>query len=259
MTDYKTLLKNPHYLEPFFVGLFEGDGSLYLGRTKGGGLSYGRYQIRLKHLPENVIMLQALCDHFGGSLYYEPSKPNHKVVWVAVSQKSSKQIQLVFETYPPLTSRKICQLNHLKKTLLDRSWDYHLATRDSKYEHQKQIIQGAKHHFVIPHYFGPWLSGFMEAEGCFRSSASAGLSVYVSQNDDWYILNAIKTYWKSHHKLGVNKDIRSKATQYRLSISGKPVLKGVLEHFETYPLLGHKRLSYEVFCQRFYKKKTKKS
>ena len=246
------------YLKPFLLGLFEGDGSLSLNKTK-QGKAYGVFQISLRHTPENHAMLDLLKQTFGGTLSYQKSQPNAKIRWFIVAKPELEAILKIFESYAPLTSRKKCQLRYLKQTLVHRSWDYHLATRDDKYADQKQIIEQHNVDFVIPHYFGAWLSGFMEAEGCFRSSASASLSVYVSQNDDWYILNAIKTYWNSHHKLGKHTDARSKATHYRLSISGKPALQRIIKHFENYPLLGYKRVSYDLFCERFQKKKLKQS
>lgn len=248
VSTYSHICKN--YLEPFFVGLFEGDGSINLGRTKGGKWSYGRFQISLKALPENEVMLKLIFHHLGGSLYYDNPKRHHpKIVWVAVSQKSTRKILNIFEKSPLLTSGKICQLNYLKQCMANRSWSYHLETRDSRYDKQQQMVEYYKQNFIIPHYFGPWLSGFIEAEGCFRSTHC--FSLYVGQNNDWYILNAIKTYFHSHHKLGINKDIRRQATQYRLSMSGKPTIENIIKHFEKNPLLGYKKVSYDLFCERY--------
>ena len=253
LTQIKTnnnCLTSSNYFEPFFVGLFEGDGCIHIGKTKGGKWSYGRFQIRLKASPENEVMLKLIHHHLGGSLCYNKSKKHHpKIVWVAVSQKSTRQILNIFEKYPLLTSRKICQLNHLKQCMDNRSWSYHLETRDHRYDKQQQMVEYYQQNFITPNYFGPWLSGFIEAEGCFRSTHT--LSVYVGQNHDWYILNAIKTYFHSHHKLGINKDIRRQAIQYRLSMSGKPTIENIIKHFEKNPLLGYKKVSYDLFCERY--------
>lgn len=249
------IANNTDYLEPFFVGLFEGDGCIYLGRTKGGNWSYGRFQIKLKYNPENRHMLELIRLHIGGTIHNENNKKgNDKIIWVAIAQKAVKKILNIFEKYPLLTSRKICQLEYLKQCMVDRSWNYHLQTRDLKYNNQQQFIDDYKNHFKIPSYFGPWLSGFVEAEGSFRST-TGNLSLYVGQNYDWYILNAIKAYFDSHHKVGINKDLRYLTTQYRLSMSGKTTLFKVIKHFEAYPLLGYKKVSYDLFCSKFYKNK----
>jgi hypothetical protein len=252
LRNYPIPAKQPLYIESFFVGLFEGDGSIYLGR--GGNLSYGRFQIRLKYNSENHSMLELVRKSIGGTIHYEKNKKgNDKIVWVAAAQKDVKNILGILEKYPFLTSRKTCQLEYLKQCMNNRSWDYHLQTRDSKYLNQQKIIDHYKHHFKIPSYFGPWLSGFIEAEGCFRSTSS--VSFYVGQNDDWYILNAIKEYFRSHHTLGINKDLRPHRSQYqyRVSMSGKPTIERIITHFEAYPLLGYKKVSYDLFCSKFYK------
>lgn len=261
-----------NYLEPFFVGLFEGDGCIYLSKTKGGKWSYGRFQIMRRAAPENEVMLKLISKHIGGSLYYEKSKKQHpKIVWVASSQKSTRQILKIFEKYPLLTSRKICQLNHLKQCIARSPrcrWSYHLATRDSRYDQQRQIVQHFNQNFLTPEYFGPWLSGFIEASGAsFRSSPF--LSVYIGRIDDWYILNAIKVHiaelqpWKgafAYHKLNWHKldlrknppsDERCDQLHYRLSMSGKPTIVNIIKHFEHNPLLGYIKVSYSLFCERY--------
>lgn len=244
----------PDYLEPFFVGLFDGDGSLHINQTKHAknkkGLSYPVAQISLKNVAQNVSMLLLIANHFGGGLTYE--KKTDKVVWAANSQSSIKKIFNVFKRYPLLTSRKICQLNHVQACLKNRTWLYHKETRDLKYKNQSEYLKKLNADFEIPSYFPAWISGFFEAEGCFGSTHA--LRVYISQNDDWYLLNAIKAYFSSHHKLGLHKDARSDAKHYRLSMSGKPVLKNIIAHFKTYPLFGAKTLSFARLRLKFVQK-----
>ncbi len=243
---------NLDYVECFFVGLFEGDGTISFGRTKGkgGDWSYPRFQINLKSNPENEYMLELIRSHLGGLTYRQSRKKgNDQIMWVAVSLKHCNHLLKIFDKYPFLTSRKRCQYDYLKQCMSNRAWSYHLQTRDLKYQKQQQIVEDYKQNFMIPRYFGPWLSGFIEAEGCFRSTHR--FSVYIGQNDDWYLLNAIKTYFRSHHKLGVHKDLRSQATQYRLSMTGKPTIENIIKHFENHPLLGSKKVSYDLFCERY--------
>lgn len=255
--NHNNFLNSADYLEPFFVGLFEGDGCIYLGRTKNGNWSYGRFQIKLKYNSENHHMLEQIRLHIGGTIHYEKNKKgNDKVVWVAIAQKDVKKIFIIFEKYPLLTSRKICQLQYLKQCMVDRSWDFHLKTRDFRYRTQQDLVKHYNQSFEIPDYFGPWLSGFVEAEGSFRSTTGY-VSLYIGQNDDWYILNAIKIYFNSYHKLSLHKDLRKNAYQYhyRVSMSGKPTIKRVIQHFSINPLLGYKKISYYLFCNKFYKNK----
>jgi hypothetical protein len=255
--DAILLLQKRHlYIEPFFVGLLEGDGSVYLGRTKGGNKSYGCFQIKLKYYPENHAMLELIRHNIGGTIHYEKrTKGNDQIAWVATAQKDVKKILNIFEKYPLLTSRKICQLEYLKQCMQNRCWNFHLQTRDSKYLNQQKLIDYYKDHFNIPSYFGPWLSGFSEAEGHFGSST--GLIFCIGQNDDWYILNAIKKYFGSRHKLVINKDLRPNRSQYQYKVvmTGEPTIERILTHFENHPLLGYKTVSYDLLCSKFYKNK----
>jgi hypothetical protein len=247
-----TLSVHQNYIEPFFVGLLEGDGSISLARTKGGNLSYGVCRIGLKYNPENHTMLSLIKNCVGGSIHYRKKKKgNDEIIWTAVSQSHVKRILAIFEKYPLLTSGKICQLRFLKQCMANRDWDFHFKNRDLKYSQQEKWIVHYKHHFEIPHYFGPWLSGFFEAEGCFRKSAQ---SVYIGQNHDWYLLNAIKTYFQSHHKVGLHKDARRTKPHYRLSMSGKPTLEKIIKHFISNPLLGYKKVGFDLFCNEFKQK-----
>ena len=101
-------------------------------------------------------------------------------------------------------------------------------------------------YFILPSYFNCWLSGFIEAEGIFRFRNNKPTSFYISQNDDKYILNAIKSYFNSNHKIGIHKDFRSSNTQYRISFSGKPFIKLLNENLLKYPLLGNKKNSFNI-------------
>jgi hypothetical protein len=257
---FETALKGKQRgFESFFVGLFDGDGSLHMCKTKPGKttlpMSYPVAQIKLKRNGPNQALLGHVRDFYGGNLTYEKSKLHEdKVVWVASSQKAIAKIFRCFEKYPLLTSRKICQLRHAQACLQNRSWQYHLQHRDNKYLMQPALVEHFKQCFVAPSYFPFWLSGFYEAEGSFNFTHR--FRVYISQDHDWYLINAIKQYFKSHHKIGLHKDKRYRApsVHYRLSISGKPVLKNILAHFERYPLLGFKAISYAAFADKFLEK-----
>ena len=147
-------------------------------------------------------------------------------------------------------------LNYLKQCMINRTWDYHLKTRDSQYESRQQIIEQCNKDFTYPSYFGPWLSGFIEAEGSFKNSYNC---LRVGINHDMYLLSAIKTYFHSHHKISLRKSGDKKTVQkerhrYSIAMSGIRVLNHVLKHFEQYPLLGYKKVSYEDFVNKFKQK-----
>ena len=243
-STYSTL-KN--YIEPFWVGLLEGDGTILVRKNRSNKV-YGAFEISLKYLNNNEEMLKSISKFIGGRIYYErKNKEIIKVKWVSVSTKDVENCLNILSKYPLLTSNKICQLEHLLKCIENKNWDYHLKNRDKKYDLQMNLIHSNINNFVIPHYFNAWLSGFVEAEGCFRSRNNKATSFYISQNNDLYILNAIKNFFKSHHKIGIHKDSRTLNIQYRISISGKPCLTLIKHHFNQYPLLGNKKLSFDIW------------
>ena len=59
----------------------------------------------------------------------------------------------ILSNYPLLTSRKICQLIHFKNCIENTNWEYHLNTRDNKYNSQINLINLFNNEFSIPHYF----------------------------------------------------------------------------------------------------------
>lgn len=235
------------YVKQFWVGLLEGDGSVFVKRNRSNKV-YAAFEISLKYLNENEELLKLISKHIGGNIFYEKkNKSIIKVKWAAYAAKDVKNCLNILNKYPLLTSRKICQLEHLNKCLVQKDCDYHLKTRNKKYDLQKEIVNSKNKKFIIPTYFNGWLSGFVEAEGSFRLRNNKATSFYISQNDDIYILNAIKNLFLSNHKIGIHKDSRYETIHYRISISGKPCISRIKEHFSLFPLLGHKRLSFNVW------------
>ena len=242
----KNCFTSSNYLEPFFVGLFEGDGCIYLVKQHGSNRCYIRLAIGLKNNEQNQKMLHVIKDHLGGYVHTVKQGLSQRIVWSTSAKKNVKHLLNVFETYPFLTSRKICQLNHVKQCMLHNHWGYHLNTRDSKFDAQNKIISHNNINFEIPHYFGPWLSGFSEAEGHF-SAKHRHVLYNIGQNNDWFLINAIKQYFRSQHT--IQSVCTGEHTYHRIDIGGVPALKQIITHFNRNPLLGYKQISYA----RFYK------
>jgi hypothetical protein len=72
------------------------------------------------------------------------------------------------------------------------------------------------------------------------------MSFYISQNNDFFIINGIKDYFKAKHKVGIHKDIRSKSIHFRISLSGFIFRSKIIDHLANYPLLGAKDVSYKL-------------
>jgi hypothetical protein len=73
-------------------------------------------------------------------------------------------------------------------------------------------------------------------------------SFSIGQNDELHILNWIKKYFNSNNVINKDKPkINSNFVHYRLHLYNAESRKLIFEHFEKYPLLGYKNVSYLKF------------
>ncbi len=226
-------------LKQFFIGLFEGDGTLTVDKLN------KNYRIRiiisLKLCKENIQLLTIFKDLIGGNIL-----TNKKYVTLLISSK--KDILNVFDLfikYPLLTSRKICQLNFALNYLNNKINNFY-EERNYKFVDQNYIIENKSNIISYPIYFPCWLSGFIEAKGNFSllRYITGGIKKHqfnIGQNYDYYIINMIRIYFDSSHKIMLDKKT---ATQFRISIGGYKSKSLIYQHFNKYPLLGEKYLSY---------------
>ena len=249
-----------NYIEPFFVGLLEGYGTITadLGTSK----KYIRVRIviALKNEINNQIMLNKIKNIIGGRVTIE--RQDKYVTWIASSQSDVNKVLLILARYPLLTIRKQCQLEFAKNCLLYKDFDNFILNRKNMYKNKKDFLDILNNNTEIklPFYFKPWLSGFIEAEGNFnlvfndkgylRKSAFS-----IGQLDELHILNMIKFYFQSENKIIIDKKkINFKGNindsdYYRLSLYNALSRKLLFEHFEKYPLIGEKKLSYSKFYE----------
>ena len=252
-----------NYIEPFFVGLLEGDGTITtdLGTSK----KYIRVRIviALKNEKNNQMMLNKLQEIIGGRVVIE--RQNKYVTWIASSQSDVNKVLLILARYPLLTIRKQCQLEFAKNCLLYKDFDNFILNRKNMYKNKKDFLDILNNNTTcgeikLPFYFKPWLSGFIEAEGNFnlvfndkgylRKSAFS-----IGQLDELHILNMIKFYFQSENKITKDKkkiNFKGNTTNsdyYRLSLYNALSRKLIFEHFEKYPLIGEKKLSYSKFYE----------
>lgn len=161
-----------------------------------------------------------------------------------VDEKTQIQnIIKIYETYPPLTSRVECQLAFIKDCLINSSVKPYLMNRNLKYENQSFIIK-SKIDINTPIYFKEWLSGFIEAEGCFSIRKSNNHSFSIGQNDDYYLISIIRQY------LGIINKIKNPSKNfYFLEVYKKEILLKIITHCSNYPLLGEKSKSFSRFIK----------
>jgi hypothetical protein len=191
-------------------------------------------------------MLVKIAKTIGGIVRIVNKKK--EVVWVVDEKDSIKNIIEIFYVYPPLTSRLTCQLEFLKVCLKDNSIKNYLINRNLKYSNQLEIVKQFNTNYLRPNYFPGWLSGFIEAEGCFSTRVGNKYSFSIGQNEDYYILQAIKTYFNLSVIIrNPNKNF------YILETYKKETLSTILNHCIKYPLLGHKSQSLDKFMKVFQK------
>lgn len=226
------------YIKMFWVGLMDGDGSIQVNHWRKQSLQY-RLVIKLSNLKSNYNMLVKIAKVVGGTVRITGKETD--IIWVVNKKEEIIELIKIFEIYPLLTSKKICQLAFLKTCLTETSVEKYLSSRNTKFKEQFAIIN-ANSHFKPPTYFKAWLSGFIEGEGCFSIRKSEAHSFSIGQNDDLYIIEAIKQYFEVSNKVR-----NPNGNFYFLEVYKKEVLAKIVSHCTNYPLLGNKLESLKKF------------
>lgn len=218
----------------------DGDGSIQVNHWRKKYLQY-RLIIKLNNLNHNYDMLIKIAKVIGGTV--RVVNTNKEVIWVVNKKETVIKIIDIFTFYPPLTSRLICQLKLLKVCLIENSINNYLINRNLKYNDQLNIVKHNSN-YIIPNYFPSWLSGFIEAEGCFTIRASKNHFFSIGHNDDYYIIQAIKTFFSlSVMVRNSNKNF------YSIETYKKETLNTIISHCMCYPLLGEKLNSLKNFVK----------
>lgn len=225
------------YLKMFWVGLMDGNGTIQVNHLRKKSLQY-RLIIKLSNITSNYNMLIKIAKVVGGSVII--INKNKNIIWVVNKKETIQEIINIFNIYPLLTSKKICQLKFLKRCMERNSVDWYILNRNNKYNDQQSIINSymirlEKGLFTLPNYFKGWFSGLIEAEGCFSIRKKNNHSFSFGQKDDIYLINVIKEYLAS-----TNVVRNPYHNFYSLIIYKKETLKTIINHFNNYPLLGEK-------------------
>lgn len=239
------------YIEPFFVGLLEGDGTITVDYISDRNKRV-RVFIALKNLEANRFMLNLIVKYIGGRVAIE--RNSRYVTWYATNKTSIAKVLAVLSKYPLLTTRKQCQLNFAKDFVNSTnvlSKEEFNRLRDDKYKDQKAMLDSYNKNvsFTKKDYFPAWLSGFTEAEGHFKlvkkiNNTISSSQFIIGQNYENYLLKEILTYFKQENKkisFTLNKE---GVTYYRIHLSGKIFRSLLVSHFNKYPLLGDKYNKY---------------
>lgn len=151
----------------------------------------------------------------------------------------------IFTVYPPLTSRLTCQLEFLKVCIKNNSVKDYLNNRKFKYNYPLKVIEQFSINNTMPSYFPSWLSGFIEAKGCFSIRISSkNHSFSIGQNEDFYLLENIKVFFN------LSVMVRNPYKNFFIIESyRKETLNRIINHCTNYPLLGEKFQSLDKFIK----------
>jgi hypothetical protein len=180
-------------------------------------------------------MLIIIAKVIGGSVII--TGKGRDVIWVVNKKETIQGIIQIFDLYPLITSKKICQLYFLKDCMSEDSVNWYLLNRNNKYNDQQSIIHSynEKSYNTFSYYFEAWFSGLIEVQGSFSIGKHNNPYFFIECKNDVYLINIIKEY------LGSTNIIRNPSPDfYSLEIYNKKTLKTIINHFNNYPLLGEK-------------------
>lgn len=221
------------YIKKYFLGLLEGDGSIQVNHWRKKRLQY-RIVIKLKKTEGNKSMLEEIRRVIGGIVREEKGF----VIWVVNNKREIENIINLIEDYPMLTERKRSQFIFMKECIRgNRSVKWYLENRDLKYK-EKRGYKGE----IKDVYYREWLSGFIEAEGCFVLRRDGRRSFMIAQKGDKEVIIDIRDFFG-----GENSIREGKGEMYIWEVYKEKVLKRIEEHLEKNVLLGEKRVSFNVW------------
>jgi hypothetical protein len=128
----------------------------------------------------------------------------------------------------------------MKDCLWHNNVDIYLRERNNKY-----LVNDTLLFIKDDSYFKEWLSGFIEAEGCFSIRKNNYHSFSIAQKDEEELINSIKLYFDIQSKVRKTKGNMWSVETYR-----KSTLLNLINHCNEFPLLGDKLLSFDKFKTR---------
>lgn len=121
----------------------------------------------------------------------------------------------------------------------------YFAQRGLKYlAAERQPPQNPADTLLLP-YYKEWLSGFIEAEGCFSVRASRlTASFSIGQKFDASLLRSVRIYLETAANVNPRK---SEPNFYYFETYNRASLLKIIQHCQTYPLLGEKAEQFAAF------------
>lgn len=236
-------------IEPYFIGLLEGDGSIQVNQWKKRTLQF-RVVIKLKNTPANYHLCATIKEQT--NLFNLHIRHGY-VLLVQDHQQKLKQLLPILENYTFLSQKmqkdyaffKYCLLS--KPTISEYTFlktnkhqvpGFHLEKRNAK-------------DFLKYSWFPWWVVGFVEAEGCFCVRTNGKLSFSIGQKNDKELIEGIRLFFQMPNK------IQSKANNmFVVEGAQRFMLANLIEFFENHQFLGQKKESFEKFKSVFFTPKS---
>ena len=239
---YTIKMKNK-YILGFFIGLLDGNGSIQVNHWKKRYLQY-RIVIKLKwdEAEANKKMLEEISKIVGGKVIRE----GHSILWVENNINRIKQIINIFDNFSPLTTRLLCQIKFMKSCMEHNNVEKYFNTRDNKYDN-RDIFKPIGDIKQL-NYWNAWISGFIEAEGCFSIRKNEKLSFSVGQKYDRYLLAEICNYFNLKCSVSQIENF------YSIETYSKESLNFLINHIRIYPLMGEKSINFIKFLNIYNNK-----
>ena len=151
-TDNMWIALNREYVEQFFVGLLDGDGSIQVNHSEKHNLQF-RIVIKLKYTLCNYQMLLLIQLFVRGKVCIS----GQFVLWGVDYKSDILNVVKVLQKYPPLTTKKILQLDFLLDCIQNGYVNKYLAERDLKFNNQLKVsdLQDKSILTNLP-YFNAW-------------------------------------------------------------------------------------------------------
>ena len=224
------------YYKAFFVGLWDGNGSIQVNHWRYKTLQY-RIVLKLKNTENNLNMLQMLQLNLNFGYIYIDNK-NNFVLFIINNKSQIKKCLNLLSFYKPLTKRINYQILFMKNCLIKNDLNWYFVNRNLKYNINLEQIN------YNTFYFKGWLSGFIEAEGCFTLcvNSSKSKSFSIAQKDEKFLFEFIANFFDSNLNVRCNK-----LNIYSIEIYKKTILNVLKNHFFDYPLLGEKKINFDCF------------
>lgn len=238
------------YILNFTIGLLMGDGSYQINHWKKKYLQY-RIVIKLKYHFSNIIMLQELRDYFKIGTIVVSEK---YVLW-AINDK--KQVLYFLNLILSEWTFRISEKQYLKalkmrygivNNISYSEYHYNEYINCWNFEQPRKLIID-----LFCEEYKVWLSGFIEAEGCYCVRKNGNMSFSIAQTNNELCIKSIKEYFDLPNKL-IKRKLEEGKEQFIIETYNKKSLLKIIEYQNVYNLRGQKQESFELFKISFNKR-----